>query len=327
MPDPFTKCTVCGGLIDEEDLFCANCGTEAPSRERNGSGRAHDRSQTLTHSFECSGCGASMSYDASARSLRCPFCGSEKLAKRTDQPTLAPQSVVPFRIGRDETTATLRQWLGRGFFRPGDLAERALVDKMAAVYVPYWIFSARTHTYWTADTNQLPMMSRGDWRPLFGEHRGAYAGLLVGASGALTSQETEALRPFDLGAAVEPGQVDLDNVTVEKFKVGRKYARPLAREGLEQLERQACQVQYVPGRARNVKVNPLVEGLVSEPVLLPVWIMAYRYNERVFRFLVNGQTGAATGEAPTSWKKILALVMAILGAVLLILALTALFAR
>jgi hypothetical protein len=41
-------------------------------------------------------------------------------------------------------------------------------------------------------------------------------------------------------------------------------------------------------------------------MLLPVWIMAYRYQDDVFRFLINGQTGRATGKAPVSWRKIVA---------------------
>jgi hypothetical protein len=197
----------------------------------------------------------------------------------------------------------MRDWLGRGFWRPGDLARQALVVKVAAVYVPYWVFEARTHTYWTADTDRTPASARGDWFPLAGEHRGICAGLLVGASGALSPSETHALCPFDLGPAVPPGGVDLDNITVEQFSVGRRYARPLARAGLETLEAEACG-QYVPGRARNLKVNVLIDGLASRPMLLPVWIMAYRYRDQVYRFLVNGQTGRATGRAPLSWAKI-----------------------
>ena len=27
---------------------------------------------------------------------------------------------------------------------------------MQAVYVPYWVFAAETHTFWTADTSQTP---------------------------------------------------------------------------------------------------------------------------------------------------------------------------
>jgi hypothetical protein len=43
--------------------------------------------------------------------------------------------------------------------------------------------------------------------------------------------------------------------------------------------------------------------------------MAYRYKDQLYRFLLNGQTGRATGHAPFSWKK-LAVVLAIAGAFL-----------
>jgi hypothetical protein len=171
------------------------------------------------------------------------------------------------------------------------------------------VFEATTHTYWTADTNQLAMFARGDWRPLFGEHHGRHENLLVGASSVLTASETSQLCPFKLDEAVPPDQVDLENVTVEQFSVSRKYARPLAREGLERLEAQTCQLTYVPGTARNVHVNTLLEGLSSEPVLLPVWVMAYRYGDKLYRFLVNGQNGKASGRAPTSLAKIAGVVV------------------
>jgi hypothetical protein len=311
MADLLQKCSVCLALVDEEDLFCANCGTEAPSRQQVAAGEA----ETFRHNFECQGCGASMSYDASAQTLRCPFCGSSRLESKPDAKSLPPARVVPLGIGRDSAEATMRRWLGRGFWRPGDLAERAAVTTMTAVYVPYWVFTAKTFTYWTADSSQTPFGASGDWVPMSGEHRGSYAGLLVGASSVLTPGETSALCPFDLGRAVPTNQVDMENVIVEQFLVQRKYARPLARQGLEDLERAAC-AQYVPGQNRNLQVNVRLEGLSSEPVLLPVWVMAYRYQDQVFRFLINGQTGKATGQAPSSWKKI---VVAILIAILILL--------
>lgn len=322
MSDLLSKCAVCGALLDEEDMFCANCGTEAPH-----STTVATASRTATHNFQCSGCGASMSYDASAGSLRCPFCGSTELEQKHDVKILSPKAVVPFAVGRDRAEASMRHWLGQGFWRPGDLSRAANVVGMQAVYVPYWVFEAETHTYWTADTSQTPLGARGDWFPMTGEHRDRYAGLLVGASGALTPAETAALCPFDLAAAVPPEQVDLDNVTVEQFSVNRKYARPLARAGMEQLESQACDDRYVPGRCRNLKVNTRIENMASEPMLLPVWIMAYRYKEQVFRFLVNGQTGRATGQAPVSMTKIAAAVGLGIVGILLILLLFAALAR
>jgi hypothetical protein len=318
MSDLLEKCEVCGALIDEEDLFCANCGTEAP---RTGQAAPEPNARTATHNFQCRGCGASMSYDASAKSLRCPFCGSDGLDVQQDVKVLSPSRVVPFRVSREEAEQRMREHLGRGFWRPGDLAQSARVTKMAAVYVPYWVFRGQTHSYWTADTSRTPPGARGDWYPLSGDHRGSYAGLLVGASGALTPAETSALCPFDLSAGVTPEQVDLENVTVEQFGVQRKYARPLARQSFETLDSEAIVERYVPGRCRNLHVNTRIENMSSEPMLLPVWMMAYRYKERVFRFLVSGQTGRTTGQAPTSPVKIaLAVVIAVAAVLALILA-------
>ena len=318
MSEMLAKCEVCQSLLDEEDLFCANCGTEAPKRqEREG---AADSARTATHNFECSGCGASMSYDAKAEGLRCPFCGSVDMKQKDDAKVLAPNRVVPFKLSRSEADLAMREWLGRSFWRPGDLSKQASIVEMTPVYVPYWVFQAKTHTYWTSDTSQTPMGARGDWCPLSGEHRGSYSGLLIGASGALAPQETSRICPFDLGEGKAPEEVDLDNVTIEQFSLPRKYARPLARQGLEQSETETCQARYVPGRARNVHVNVRIESMSSEPVLLPVWIMAYRYRDQLYRFLVNGQTGRATGQAPVSWSKIF-VVAAIAIVVFLLLAL------
>lgn len=316
MTDLLTKCEVCGALLDEEDLFCANCGTEAPDHAQE---QQVQTARQATHNFRCQGCGASMSYDAKAGTLRCPFCGSEKMEAQHDARVLAPSGVVKFELDQQQAIGKMREFLGRGFWRPGDLSEAAAVVTMTPVYVPYWVFEAKTHTYWTADSSQTPPGARASWFPMSGEHRGKYEGVLVGASGALTPRETTTICPFFLNDIRPPEEIDLESVTVEQFTVMRKYARPIARTGLENAEAEACTRLYVPGSARNVHVSTRIEDLSSQPLLLPVFIMAYTYQEKVYRFLVNGQTGKATGEAPTSKQKIVMAVLAAVGGFFLLL--------
>ena len=45
-------------------------------------------------------------------------------------------------------------------------------------------------------------------------------------------------------------------------------------------------------------------GISFKHILLPVWISAYRFKEKVYRFLVNARTGEVQGERPWSWIKI-----------------------
>jgi hypothetical protein len=313
MPDILQKCPTCGAILDQEDLFCANCGTEAPGGKRADGGTTFQS----TNNFSCENCGASMSYDASAQNLRCPFCGSEKLHANKDAKVLAPEAVVPFATSRQQAEQTLKQFMGASFWRPGDLAQTSRLTKLTQIYVPYWIFAATAYTHWTADTNQTPPGARASWYPISGEHTQHYENILVGASGALTPAETNALCPFDLSQSVPPEHVDLSSVVYEPFRVQRKYARPQAIAGFEQMELAACRA-LVPGSARNVHVAVRLEGLSSRPVLLPVWIMAYQYRDRTYRFLVNGQTGRHTGEAPFSYTKLAAVIGITVGVLLLI---------
>jgi hypothetical protein len=324
MSDVLSKCAVCQALLDEEDLFCGNCGAEAPRRD---DATAVKPSRMSTHQFECNGCGAAMSYDASAGRLRCPFCGSERLEQRESKRVLTPSRVVPFSIDKETAVATMRAWLTGGIWRPSDLSHQAVVVTMSAVYVPYWVFEATTHTYWTADSDQVPHGGQGEWYPMTGEHHGRYDSLLVGASGVLTAHETSEVCPFDLTAGVSVDQCDFDNVTVEEFSVPRKYARPQARNDLEARELDTCRQQYVPGRCRNLKVDVLLEGMSSEPVVLPLWMLAYRYREKTYGFLMNGQSGKCTGTAPVTYAKVGIIAGLIALTVLLLLGLLGLVSR
>jgi hypothetical protein len=313
-------CQACRAMLDDEDLFCGTCGTAA---EADTTTTPSLTGVTKLQTFDCSGCGASMSYDAAVKTLKCPFCGSTGLTEQPAAPALIPQSVVPFLINRSQATQLLRDWLGRGFWRPGDLAESATIDQMFAVLVPYWVFSGTTHTYWTADTNITPAHARSQWYPLTGEYHGVHEGILVAASSVLTHEETTQLSPFDLISGVAPEQVNYEGTVVERLCVPRKHARPLAQGGLEAIDRLRC-MREVPGSCRNLRTNTLVEGLRSVPVLLPVWILAYRYRGAVHRFLINGQTGRASGTAPTDYLKVACVVIGILVAGLLLLLLMAL---
>jgi hypothetical protein len=50
-------------------------------------------------------------------------------------------------------------------------------------------------------------------------------------------------------------------------------------------------------------------AMTYKHVLLPVWIMAYRYGDKPFRVVVNAITGQVHGERPYSVPKIVAAVL------------------
>ena len=39
-------------------------------------------------------------------------------------------------------------------------------------------------------------------------------------------------------------------------------------------------------------------------LILPIWLATYTYQDKVYHFVVNGQTGKVSGKKPLSWIKI-----------------------
>lgn len=59
--------------------------------------------------------------------------------------------------------------------------------------------------------------------------------------------------------------------------------------------------------------NTDYNDITFKHILLPIWISAYKYNNKVYRFMINGRTGEVQGERPYSWIKItLAILLAII---------------
>ena len=45
----------------------------------------------------------------------------------------------------------------------------------------------------------------------------------------------------------------------------------------------------------------------SDLILLPIYLLTYRYRDKIYRFLINGQTGKMAGDKPLSpWRIALA---------------------
>ena len=60
-------------------------------------------------------------------------------------------------------------------------------------------------------------------------------------------------------------------------------------------------------------VNSRCDAITYKHLLLPVWLLAYKYNNKTFQVFINAATGEVQGERPYSvWKILFAILLAIL---------------
>lgn len=319
-------------------LSCQYCGTTVDIAQSEGGQSiveydlAHGIAMSAARGYgtevrrtRCSECGATVNLGGNVTADHCDFCGSPQvMVQQENRNVLRPESLVPFAVNGDTAKTKFRDWLKGLWFRPNALKAEAHVSELAGVYVPYWTFDSMvdsdwtaesgyyyyvTETYTTQDANgnavtRTRQVRKIRWQPSWGNRRDHYDDVLICASQGLPPKLVNRLTTFNTAALVPYQSQYLAGWRAEEYAVELNDGWKNAVGIMEGEQRRRCG-RDVPGDTqRFLNVRNRFYQSTFKHVLLPIWISSYRYRDKVYRFLVNGQTGEVTGTAPYSWLKI-----------------------
>ena len=296
---------------------------------------------TETRTIKCNTCGATVSFGGQELSTKCDFCSSPHvLEQESARNLIRPESVVPFSVENAKAREMFSEWIGGLWFRPGDLSKKASVGEIHGVYIPYWTFDAlvdsswtaqagfdveEEESYWTTDENgndveQWRTVTVTEWEPAWGARQDHFDDVLVCGSQGLPEKLVQQLRGFELDGLrpYDPGY--LSGWRAEEYAVDLNGGWGQAVKKIESEQKSRCHADVDADRVEDLAVTNRFSNETFKHILLPIWIASYRYNDKVFRFLINGQNGELRGEAPYSVFKIVSfiamIVMIIVGIVM-----------
>jgi len=335
-------CTACGCPVETDDRFCPACGTTDQAIPASAA-RETANAARHPHYFRCQQCGSEVSVDPEQRSYVCAFCDSSYVVEFSPDATgrQTPEFVIGFAVAKEEAQRKFREWLAAsGWFHPGDLQRSAVVDRLRGVYLPFWTFAMlaqsswqarigeywyRTETYTRTDANgkvttHTRQIRETEWWNLAGRHHRYYSGYLVSGSRGLSQAEANQIGPFNLPALRRYAPYFLAGWACEEYSVASDAAFEHCKQEFFQRE-QAHVGAFLPGDTHaDLRVSTEFGQVTSDLCLLPVHVLTYRYGGKLFRFLVNGQTGRVTGERPISWLRVLLAIGLVAGTILLVVA-------
>ena len=207
---------------------------------------------------------------------------------------------------------------------------------MNGVYVPYWTFDADTQSQYTGakgvhyyETRSVTVNVNGKnetrqeqvqktrWYPASGTVARDFDDVMAIAPTALPVNLGEGLEPWDL-SQLQPYKPDyLAGFQAEGYTVALADGNATAKQKMANVIVQDVRHDIGGDVQRIDTVATSYSDETFKHILLPIWIAAYKYNAKTYRFLVNGQTGEVQGERPYSvWKiTFAALGVAVLAAV------------
>ncbi len=315
-----TACTRCETALEDGDLRCAICALPVPAV---APAEPSPHAQVL----RCHDCGAAVAFSAAARAPRCGFCGATMTIEQPIDPVETARLRLRFTVDRHVAEAALRGWLARrGMFAPAALSEDAVLESLTPLAWAAWLVDAEARVTWVADSDAGAQ--RSAWAPHAGQDALAFRDIVVPATRGLRPSECRRLlpyyelaRPVAIDAPLAAGEVE---ATVEQFEAQRSAARRSVQEAIEATARVRIQPRIPGRRHRNIRVACLVERQTTERIVLPAWILAYRYRGRPYRAIVHGQRrDIIFGRSPLDLAKLarLAAVLALVAAAIALLVL------
>ncbi|MCS7074960.1 MAG: zinc ribbon domain-containing protein, partial [Bacteroidia bacterium] len=279
--------------------------------------------------FHCQSCGASTLVDPQTITFCCEFCGSEQVNEEaTEQRIISPFGLLPFSVPKEKALEIYREWIGNGWFRPGDLGKLAELDKIQGVYIPFWTYDADTYSSWWAEAGyyyyeteyytdehgnqQTRQVQRIRWVPVDGYYEHWFDDVTVIASKGITQNRIQEVYPFDLDKIVNYDPKFLAGWKSELYAIDVKDGFQIAEKIMDDYIYQECAKQIPGDTYRNLTVQTEKQNITFKHILLPIWIAAYRYEGKVYQVVINGRSGKISGSKPWSIFKIALAVIAFL---------------
>lgn len=337
------KCPNCGANtrfdISAGGVACEHCGFQTKSKAvKVGLGAAvfEFTLESLNQSekgwgvdrqeFDCQSCGAVISTEAQAISNTCPFCGSQSVhIHSASGESLRPGYIIPFKIKNDILAQNTRQWLGKGWFHPDQLVRHVGIERFKGIYLPFWTFNTdirsqwkaevgydRQESYYNSSTHSNETRTRTDWRWETGQNQISIENLAVPGTARLSRNILDRIQPFNFSELMTYSADFLAGWNALSYDISLQTAWEDGKKKMREKAKSACNSQIHGDHTRNFSMNADFSDESWRYMLLPVYLATYRYENKVFQVMVNGQTGQVAGQKPVAWWKVWTAIGAIL---------------
>ena len=350
MPVIQYKCPNCGGPLtfdaSGQDFGCEFCQshfTEAqlknafPEKEAEEPTRpqseAADAFAEHTSLYSCPSCGAQIMAEDTTAATFCYYCHGPVILSGRLSGEYRPSKVIPFRHDKEAALDGFKAWRAKKWFVPGEFKSGSQLEKIAGVYIPFWLADCRLNAGMHAIGKKIRTWVSGDYQYTetreFDVRRRAFVsfhGIPADGSSKTDDRLMEAIEPFNYREAKDFTMSYLSGYLAEKYDVQKEAVLPRIRERSDQAAAGVLR-DSISGYSSVVVSSTDISfaDLQWQYVLLPVWLLTYKHKDKNYFFAMNGQTGKMVGIPPLSIPKMLGFAGILMAAVFLFTLLGGLF--
>lgn len=282
---------------------------------------------------QCNSCGALVTFTPPEVARSCDFCGAAIVAQpKSADPIVAPEAVLPFRLQKQQAATVVRQWISSRWFAPDALKKFATHEGIDGVYLPYWTYDTYTTSHYTGQRGEYYYVTESytetdaqgnrvektrevrhtRWYDASGTVQRWFDDILIPATSSLPQNRLLALEPWDLPELKPYDPAFLSGYKAQRYQVGLPEGFEVAKQIAARVIESDVRSDIGGDEQRITNIQTHYSGITFKHLLMPVYVGAYRLNQKLYQVVVNGRTGEVQGDRPYSWIKITLFILTIL---------------
>lgn len=302
-------CSNCSGRLifnpASQKLECAACGSMFnPEDVRDIYADVHSKYYD-TRVYTCSHCGAEVITSDSEVSTFCVYCGNPAIVFSRISKEYRPDGIIPFKVTKEDAIRFIKiKFRKHNPIVPKEARDRLTLENIRGIYVPYWVINAKfTETDYISGIVQHNKSKEKEYYIRSGDVN--LRNVPIDGSKMLNDNISRKLEPFFLE----------DSKTFDEDYLNGFYSNTSDLTYPELKDSAALRCHYLFSeevassiRAKDVKIEDTIYwvDILDNPVymMMPVWFFTFKYNDKPYTLLVNGQTGKVVGTMPWNKKKV-----------------------
>lgn len=292
-------CEYCESDFKLEDLNKRK--TNASSDENN-----KIRESIEVDEYTCKNCGAKVMADENTASTFCVYCGNSTILKNKLTGVYAPDYIIPFKNTKDEIINNFKNLQKGRPLMPKLFNNPKNIEKITGLYVPFWLFDININGQAEFRGEKVSSWQSGDYRytktDTYNLIRSAdidFIKIPTDGSSRFDNDLMESLEPFEYDKLEKYNHAYLSGFLAEKYDVDDKDAQTIALERSKNSTISEMRSSCVSYSGVSLKTDNLNNSIKSTNYcLLPIWMLNIKFNNKMYTFAMNGQTGKMVGNIP-----------------------------
>ncbi len=309
-------CEFCGSNFTHEQLELAFPDLENAPLDENVAEISDANTEFTEHTslYRCNSCGAEIIAEDTTAATFCYYCHNPTILEGRLSGDFKPSAVIPFKFNRDTAQQKFKDWCKKRWFLPSDFKSQQQLEKIAGVYIPFWLADCKLDADITALAKNVRSWRSGDTQYTetkeYQVHRNGvvdFEKIPADASQKAENELMDAIEPFNYNELIPFSMSYLSGYLAEKYDVDKLAVLPRIKARAEAAAEEKLRstiVGYSSVTITSRRINVIRTDW--KYTLLPVWFMTYKHNGKSFYFAINGQTGKLSGTPPISYPKVLA---------------------